>query len=170
MIDIFHPERLSINLGRRVQNCLHETLIQRLFLVSSMNRMTVKYRNLYLNQGVQDRRSYYCVALAGPWNSNLSFTSVMLMNLMTVPIAMSKAHIDTDICGSAVQFSTKRLNVESLNSANNKVPKRFPFSRKLETWCFHLKKEPTAAILIIPRQNGVSWWICISAKPLKRSK
>ena len=51
MIDIFHPERLSINLGKRIQNCLHETLIQRLLLVSSMNRMRVKCRNLYLNPG-----------------------------------------------------------------------------------------------------------------------
>jgi hypothetical protein len=60
MIDIFHPERLSINLGKRIQNCLHETLIQKLLLVSSMNRMRVKCRNLYLNQGVQDTRSYHC--------------------------------------------------------------------------------------------------------------
>ena len=60
MIDIFHPEQLSINLGTRIQNCLHEKLIQRLLLVSSLNRMKVKCRNLYLNQGVQDTRSYHC--------------------------------------------------------------------------------------------------------------
>ena len=60
MIDIFHPERLSINLGTRIQNCLHERLIQKLLLVSSLNQMKVKCRNLYLNQGVQDTRSYHC--------------------------------------------------------------------------------------------------------------
>jgi hypothetical protein len=38
MIDIFHPERLSINLEKKIRNCLHERLIQRLLLVSSLNR------------------------------------------------------------------------------------------------------------------------------------
>ena len=47
MIDIFHPERLSSNLDRRIKNCLHEQLIQRLLLVSSLNRLQVKCRNLY---------------------------------------------------------------------------------------------------------------------------
>ena len=60
MIDIFHPERLLTNLGKRIQNCLHEKLIQRLLLVSSLNQMKVKCRNLYLNRGVQDTRSYHC--------------------------------------------------------------------------------------------------------------
>ena len=60
MIDIFHPERLSSNLDRRIKNCLHEQLIQRLLLVSSLNRLQVKCRNLYLNQGVQDTRGFHC--------------------------------------------------------------------------------------------------------------
>lgn len=60
MIDIFHPERLSSNLDKRIKNCLHEQLIQRLLLVSSLNRLQVKCRNLYLNQGVQDTRGFHC--------------------------------------------------------------------------------------------------------------
>ena len=60
MIDIFHPERLSCNLDKRIKNCLHEQLIQRLLLVSSFNRLQVKCRNLYLNQGVQDTRGFHC--------------------------------------------------------------------------------------------------------------
>ena len=60
MIDIFHPERLSPNLDKRIKNCLHEQLIQRLLLVSSLNRLQVKCRNLYLNQGVQDTRGFHC--------------------------------------------------------------------------------------------------------------
>ena len=60
MIDIFHPERLSCNLDKRIKNCLHEQLIQKLLLVSSLNRLKVKCRNLYLNQGVQDTRRFHC--------------------------------------------------------------------------------------------------------------
>ena len=60
MIDIFHPERLSCNLDKRIKNCLHEQLIQRLLLVSSFNRLQVKCRNLYLNQGFQDIRGFHC--------------------------------------------------------------------------------------------------------------
>ena len=60
MIDIFHPERLSFNLGKTIQNCLHENLIQKLLLASSLNLLKVKCRNLYINQGVQDTRSYHC--------------------------------------------------------------------------------------------------------------
>ncbi len=60
MIDIFHPERLSCNLDKRIKNCLHEQLIQRLLLVSSLNRLHVKCRNLYLNHGVQDTRGFHC--------------------------------------------------------------------------------------------------------------
>ena len=48
MIDIFHPERHSINLGKSIQNCLNEMLIQRFLLVISLNRMRVKCRNLHL--------------------------------------------------------------------------------------------------------------------------
>ena len=60
MIDIFHPKRLSPNLDKRIKNCLHEQLIQRLLLVSSLNRLQVKCRNLYSNQGVQDTRGFHC--------------------------------------------------------------------------------------------------------------
>ena len=60
MIDIFHPERLSDSLNRNIQACLQESVIQRLLLLSSFNRMRVKCRNLYLNRGVQDTRSYHC--------------------------------------------------------------------------------------------------------------
>ena len=60
MIDIFHPERLSDRLNRNVQASLQESVIQRLLLLSSFNRMRVKCRNLYLNRGVQDTRSYHC--------------------------------------------------------------------------------------------------------------
>jgi len=60
MINISHPERLSPNLDKRIKNCLHEQLIQRLLLVSSLNRLQVKRRNLYLNQGVQDTRGFHC--------------------------------------------------------------------------------------------------------------
>ena len=60
MIDIFRPERLSSNLDKRIKNCLHEQLIQRLLLVSSLNRLQVKCRNLYLNQCVQDTRGFHC--------------------------------------------------------------------------------------------------------------
>ena len=60
MIDIFHPERLSDSLNRSIHVCLQESVIQRLLLISSFNRMRVKCRNLYLNRGVQDTRSYHC--------------------------------------------------------------------------------------------------------------
>ena len=60
MIDIFHPERLSETLRQQIHGCLQESLIQRLLLASSLNRLRVKCRNLYLNQGVQDTRSYHC--------------------------------------------------------------------------------------------------------------
>ena len=60
MIDIFHPERLSDSLNTSIRTCLQESVIQRLLLVSSFNRMRVKCRNLYLNRGVQDTRSYHC--------------------------------------------------------------------------------------------------------------
>ena len=63
MINIFQPERLSTNLGKRIQNCLHEKLIQRLLLVSSLNQMKVKCRNLYLNGwggGRQDTPIQHC--------------------------------------------------------------------------------------------------------------
>ena len=59
MIGIFHPERLSYNLSERIKNCLHEQLIQRLLLASSLNRLHIKLRNLYLNQGVQGTRAFH---------------------------------------------------------------------------------------------------------------
>ena len=60
MIDIFHPERLSESLNSSIRTCLQESVIQKLLLVSSFNQMRVKCRNLYLNRGVQDTRSYHC--------------------------------------------------------------------------------------------------------------
>ena len=79
------------------------------------------------------------------------------MNLTMVPIAMSKGPIAADAYGGAVQSSTKRTNSVPLNSANFKALKPFPFSRKLATWCSHLKKEPIAVIPSIPKQNGLCW-------------
>ena len=76
---------------------------------------------------------------------------------MTVPIAMSKAHIDGVACGGAVQPLTKKINSVPLNSANLKVPKRSLFSRKLATWFSPLKKEPIAAIPSIRKQNAQFW-------------
>ena len=81
MIDIFHPERLSINLEKKIQNCLHERLIQRLLLVSSLNQMRVKCRNLYLNQGVQDTRSYHC---DGRSLKSVSYTHLTLPTIYSV--------------------------------------------------------------------------------------
>ena len=60
MIDIFHPERLSESLNSGIRECLQESMIQRLLLASSFNRLRVKCRNLYINRGVQDTRSYHC--------------------------------------------------------------------------------------------------------------
>ena len=60
MIDIFHPERLSTELDQQIGDCLHEALIQKLLLASSFNRLKVKCRNIYLNRGVQDTRSFHC--------------------------------------------------------------------------------------------------------------
>ena len=60
MIDIFHPERLSESLNSSIRECLQESMIQRLLLASSFNRLRVKCRNLYINRGVQDTRSYHC--------------------------------------------------------------------------------------------------------------
>ena len=79
------------------------------------------------------------------------------MNLPMVPIAMSKGHIDADAYGGAVQYSTKRINSVRLNLANFKVPKRSLFLQKLATWCFHLRKEPIAAIPSNPRPNALFW-------------
>ena len=78
----------------------------------------------------------------------------MSMNLMMVPIAMSKGPIADDACGGAVQPLTRKINSVPLNSANLKVPKRSLFSRKLVTWFSPLKKEPIAVIPSIPKQNA----------------
>ena len=155
MIDIFHPERLSINLGKRIQNCLHETLIQKLLLVSSMNRMRVKCRNLYLNQGVQDTRSYHCDGRSLKFKSFVYISDVN--ELDDGPYCYVKgSHRRRRMWWRSATFK-KRINSDPLNSVNFKVPKRFPFSRKLEIWCSHPKKEPTAVIPSIPRQNGLFW-------------
>ena len=49
MVDIFHPERLSEAMAEWVTTCLHECLISRLLLASSLLPMRVKCRNLYIN-------------------------------------------------------------------------------------------------------------------------
>ena len=88
MIDIFHPERLSANLGNRIQNCLHEKLIQRLLLVSRLNQIKVKCRNLYLNRGFKIHRTI--TAMVAPWNLNHWLILATSMNLIMIPIAMSR--------------------------------------------------------------------------------
>ena len=60
MIDIFHPERLSAGLNQTIHACLQEGLIQKLLQTSTFNRLRVKCRNIYLNHGVEDTRSYHC--------------------------------------------------------------------------------------------------------------
>ena len=60
MIDIFHPERLSAGLNLTIHACLQEGLIQKLLRTSTLNRLRVKCRNVYLNHGVEDTRSYHC--------------------------------------------------------------------------------------------------------------
>ena len=80
MIDIFHPERLSFNLEERVKNCLHEHFIQRLLLVSSLNRLRVKCRNLYLNQGVQDTRGFHCDGRSLKFKSFVYISDVNKLN------------------------------------------------------------------------------------------
>ena len=80
MIDIFHPERLSFNLKERVKNCLHEHFIQRLLLVSSLNRLRVKCRNLYLNQGVQDTRGFHCDGRSLKFKSFVYISDVNKLN------------------------------------------------------------------------------------------
>ena len=68
------------------------------------------------------------------------------MNLTMIPIAMSKGPIAAEAYDDAVHYSTKRTNSVPLNSTNFKALKPFLFSRKLATWCCHLKKEPIAII------------------------
>ena len=60
MIDIFHPERLSTGLNQTIHASLQEGLIQKLLQTSTFNRLRVKCRNIYLNHGVEDTRSYHC--------------------------------------------------------------------------------------------------------------
>ena len=60
MIDIFHPERLSEAFERTITASLHEDLIRRLLWISSLQRLVVKCRNVYLNHGVRDTRGYHC--------------------------------------------------------------------------------------------------------------
>ena len=80
MIDIFHPERLSDALRDNIAACLHEDLIRRLLLVSSLNRMVVKCRNLYLNHGVKDTRSYHCDGRSLKFKSFVYLTDVRDLN------------------------------------------------------------------------------------------
>ena len=80
MIDIFHPERLSDALRDNIAACLQEDLIRRLLLVSSLNRMVVKCRNLYLNYGVKDTRSYHCDGRSLKFKSFVYLTDVRDLN------------------------------------------------------------------------------------------
>ena len=80
MIDIFHPERLSDALRDNIAACLQEDLIRRLLLVSSLNRMVVKCRNLYLNHGVKDTRSYHCDGRSLKFKSFVYLTDVRDLN------------------------------------------------------------------------------------------
>ena len=80
MIDIFHPERLSDALRDNIAACLQEDLIRRLLLVSSLNQMAVKCRNLYLNYGVKDTRSYHCDGRSLKFKSFVYLTDVRTLN------------------------------------------------------------------------------------------
>ena len=60
MIDIFHPEQLSKKMDNLTQICLQEKVIRRLIMLSCLTPLRVKCRNLYLNRGVRDTRSYHC--------------------------------------------------------------------------------------------------------------
>lgn len=60
MIDIFHPEQLSEEINKLTKLCLQETIIRRLIMLSCLTPLRVKCRNLYLNRGVRDTRSYHC--------------------------------------------------------------------------------------------------------------
>jgi len=77
MIDIFHPERLSGALQQEIASCLHENLVRRLLWISSLNRMVVKCRNLYLNYGVKDTRSYHCDGRSLKFKSFVYLTDVI---------------------------------------------------------------------------------------------
>ena len=76
MVDIFHPERLSEPMARWVSACLHERLISRLLLASSLLQMRVKCRNLYVNRGVQDTRGYHCDGRSQKFKSFVFLTDV----------------------------------------------------------------------------------------------
>ena len=76
MIDIFHPERLSDSLRSGITACLQEDLIRRLLWISSLNHMVVKCRNLYLNYGVKDTRSYHCDGRSLKFKSFVYLTDV----------------------------------------------------------------------------------------------
>ena len=60
MIDIFHPERLSDEIKDLVATSLQEPIIRRLVMTSCLTPLHVKCRNLYINRGVQDTRSFHC--------------------------------------------------------------------------------------------------------------
>ena len=76
MVDIFHPERLSEAMAHWVSACLHERLISRLLLTSSLLPMRVKCRNLYVNRGVQDTRGYHCDGRSQKFKSFVFLTDV----------------------------------------------------------------------------------------------
>ena len=76
MIDIFHPERLSNEIKDLVATSLQEPIIRRLVMTSCLTPLHVKCRNLYINRGVQDTRSFHCDGRSLKYKSFLFLTEV----------------------------------------------------------------------------------------------
>jgi len=76
MIDIFHPERLSDEIEELVATSLQEPVIRRLLMTSCLLPLHVKCRNLYINRGVQDTRSFHCDGRSLKYKSFLFLTEV----------------------------------------------------------------------------------------------
>ena len=76
MIDIFHPERLSDEIEKLVATSLQEPIIRRLVMTSCLTPLHVKCRNLYINRGVQDTRSFHCDGRSLKYKSFLFLTEV----------------------------------------------------------------------------------------------
>ena len=78
------------------------------------------------------------------------------MNLMTVPIAMSKAHITDDACGGAVQPLTKN-KLGHFEFSQLEGAEAISLFAKAGGIVLSSQKRPSAIILSIPRQNGLFW-------------
>lgn len=81
MIDIFHPERLSIAMGDMISSCLRERLVRRLLMLACFQPLRVKCRNLYINRGVQDTRSYHCDGRSLKFKSFLFLSDVNSLSI-----------------------------------------------------------------------------------------